>query len=394
MVSYYSQGFSFKNGNLAQKIEQESDFSFTGYWQHHFESPGQSEEKKAWYLGLLEGKIVFSGYQLLSVSSLFETIERYVFRLRSYKAKQLSYSLKGKLISADQEQQVMLLPVLLKSLYESNLVSPKDVKQALRLKILKDFDEVLFEQEGRARFVPDENLTVQAPHFCFDLPNLLAEARRRKLIWDNVYQLIPSLDSTLTINEDALQRADLTAQQEKHLRAMVSHGETPSAIAQALAQDTLEIARGLAQLVDKGLLQVKRSSQSRQPEIMIIDDSPLMLRQFKMLVSSWGYQVRSHSDPATALESIRTAQPLVIFLDINMPGLSGFDLLKQIRRHPEIASIPLIMLTAERTLSNNWRAQWSGCQFLSKPLSTQEISRFKQELRQLLEEIMPVATTA
>ena len=76
---------------------------------------------------------------------------------------------------------------------------------------------------------------------------------------------------------------------------------------------------------------------------------------------------------------------ILFFIDVNMPGLSGFDLLKQIRRQPKLVNIPLIILTSERTLSNNWRAQQSGCQFLSKPLSPEDIPQFKRKLRLLID---------
>ncbi|MCG8362671.1 MAG: hypothetical protein MJA27_04965, partial [Pseudanabaenales cyanobacterium] len=42
------------------------------------------------------------------------------------------------------------------------------------------------------------------------------------------------------------------------------------------------------------------------------------------------------------------------------------------------------------TLSNNWRAQWSGCQFLTKPLTPKEVPDFQVELRMLLEELAPL----
>ncbi|MGB3138883.1 MAG: response regulator, partial [Nodosilinea sp.] len=212
---------------------------------------------------------------------------------------------------------------------------------------------------------------------------LLTETRRRKLVWDRVRLIIPNLDSTLVIHEEVIKSSRITDRQEKCLRALLSHGSTINTIAAALAQDTLEIAKGLAKLAEQGLITVESSAPTAS-EILIIDDSPVMLKQFARLVSRWGYQVRSHDDPRTAVETMLKIKPAVVFLDINMPEISGFDVLKQIRRHPQIAATPLIMLTAERTLSNNWRAQWSGCQFLSKPLSSQEIPRFEVELRELL----------
>jgi DNA-binding response OmpR family regulator len=100
--------------------------------------------------------------------------------------------------------------------------------------------------------------------------------------------------------------------------------------------------------------------------------------------------VRAFNNPSIALQTLSSSNPAVIFLDINMPEISGFDLIKQIRRQPALSTVPLVMLTAEKTLSNNWRSRLSGCRFLSKPLTVDEIPHFQMELRMLLAEFIPL----
>lgn len=380
-----SKGFSFGQENLSQRIVQESDLSFTGYWCHQFRDTSQTKFSRSWYLGLLEGRAVYSDSEPLSISRLFAISERYVPQLRTNRAKQLIETLQKRLLPEDYGQQLQMLPTLLNSCYNLKLVSPKEIEAALRLKILQDFDDVLFDYAGQAKFLPKSNFIAYAPIAGFELKDLLAEARRRRVIWGKIKTFLPSSDSVVTINEAAVRKANLDPLHEQHLYKLASHGDTLDAISVSLGQDTLEIAKGLAQLVSKGLITVQSTVKCGEPEILIIDDSPLVLEQFQRLVSGWGYKVRSHADPTSALEILTQSNPVAIFLDINMPELSGFDLLKQIRRQPTLAAVPLIMLTAERTLSNNWRAQWSGCKFLSKPLSPEEIPKFKQELRTLLE---------
>ena len=385
LYSQDSKGFSFGQENLSQRIAQESDLSFTGYWCHQFRSASQDESSRSWYLGLLEGRAVYSDSEPLSISRLFAIAERYVPQLRSNRAKQLIETLQKRLLPEDYGHQLQMLPTLLNSCYNLKLVSPKEIELALRLKILQDFDDVLFDYTGHAKFLPKSNFLAYAPIAGFELKDLLSEARRRRVIWGKIKTLIPSSDSVITIDKDAVEDSNIGPLHQQHLNKLISHGDTLDTISVSLGQDTLEIAKGVAQLVSKGFITVQSTAKCGEPEILIIDDSPLVLQQFQRLVSGWGYKVRSHADPTSALDVMAQSNPIAIFLDINMPELSGFDLLKQIRRQPTLAAVPLIMLTAERTLSNNWRAQWSGCKFLSKPLSPEEIPKFKQELRTLLE---------
>ena len=378
------QNFLFGPEDLPHKVAQESDFSLTGYWHHQFQVTPQAHASKSWYLYLSNGKAIFSGDELLSISNILSTAERYAPQLRSHQTQQIVKSLQHQLVSDTQEQPLEALQNLLNSLFHLNIVKPQEIERALRLKILHDFDEVLFDYAGQASFLPNPELSEQLPGIGFDLQEILAEAQRRRIIWNNVKILIPSLDSQLAISNEAIQTAKLTSHHEQKLNELISYGGTLRTISVALGQDTLEIARGLAQLVHKGLLTVQSTTKS-DGEIWIIDDSPQILHQFQRLVSSWGYKVRSHSDPVSALNAMTQAKPIAIFLDVNMPELSGFDLLKQIRRQPDLVNVPLIMLTAETTLSNNWKARWSGCKFLSKPLSVEEIPDFTYNLRMLLE---------
>ena len=133
-------------------------------------------------------------------------------------------------------------------------------------------------------------------------------------------------------------------------------------------------------------------SESALTEVFIVDDSMIILKNFKALVSQLGYSVKCFDNAHNALEAMLAGNPAIIFLDINMPEISGFQLVKQIRSQPKLASVPLILLTAERSLLNKQRAKWSKSKFLSKPLSVDEIPNFKSELKALLQELGPIRT--
>ena len=177
-----------------------------------------------------------------------------------------------------------------------------------------------------------------------------------------------------------------------HIQNWVQSGKTLNNIAIGLAKDTLEVAKIFAKLVGSGIVQLVPPTEFEPSTIMIIDDSPLVLMQFQHWATALGYSIMVCQDAEVALARILQAKPSAIFIDINMPEISGFELAKQIRQRPQISAIPLVILTGEQKLSNKWRAQWSGCEFLTKPLSTSEIGLFQTQLQEMLQRLIPATT--
>jgi CheY-like chemotaxis protein len=123
---------------------------------------------------------------------------------------------------------------------------------------------------------------------------------------------------------------------------------------------------------------------------MIVDDSPVLLKQFGNLLSNWGYQLSLVDDSANATKQMLSEKPSIVFMDINMPNLNGFDLIKQIRRQPSLANVPLVLVTSENTITNNFRAKWANCRFLSKPRTSNDIPEFREQVQAILREFAPI----
>ncbi|MEE3716007.1 response regulator [Tumidithrix elongata RA019] len=128
------------------------------------------------------------------------------------------------------------------------------------------------------------------------------------------------------------------------------------------------------------------------PRVLIVDDSPVLLKQFGELLKSWGYKINLVSEAANATQKILEYKPSIVFMDINMPEINGFDLIKQIRRQSNLSSIPLVLVTAENNMANNFRAKWAHCRFLAKPRTSAETQEFREQLRALLRELAPLPT--
>jgi CheY-like chemotaxis protein len=383
-------GFSFGVAELTDRLKQVFDDTLTGYWQIQLSKGDRLRTPQPRYLGVVQGRVICSGIEKLAWKSFLATLNQSIPQLRQPQTQQAFGQLQQELSS----KEATPLSKIVVEMVNLKLVTHDDVTQALRQKILIDLDSYLFDYAGQAQFVPEPELVVNTPIRGFELSGLFVEAANRQNQWKQLQKYIPSLDSTLTLKQEAIEAASLPAAQQQQLQSLVQPGKNLAAIARAMGKDPLEVVKFFSRLIEKGLVEVERltdtptDSQSL-PEIFIVDDSPLLIQQFRQLVEGWGYQVKHSNNAMTAVQTIMETQPSVIFLDINMPGASGFDLIKQIRRQPQLASLPLVLLTAEKSVSNQWRAQWANCKFLAKPRTPAEVPTFRSDLRQMLFEMAP-----
>ncbi|MEM9539163.1 MAG: response regulator [Cyanobacteria bacterium P01_E01_bin.42] len=84
----------------------------------------------------------------------------------------------------------------------------------------------------------------------------------------------------------------------------------------------------------------------KKAEILVVDDTPANLRVVADTLSSAGYTVAAVTNGERALKRLQTYIPDLILLDIQMPGIDGFEICRQIKANPDTASIPIIFITA------------------------------------------------
>ena len=102
--------------------------------------------------------------------------------------------------------------------------------------------------------------------------------------------------------------------------------------------------------------------------IVCIDDSKTVQKQVKMTLQAAGYEVLGILDPALALKNLSQHQPSVIFMDINMPNINGYDLCALLRKSQKFKEIPIVMLTGRDGMIDRVRAKIAGANdYLTKP---------------------------
>ncbi len=117
--------------------------------------------------------------------------------------------------------------------------------------------------------------------------------------------------------------------------------------------------------------------------VLIVDDSETIRRITEALLTKEGYQVTVAEDGLRAFAAIIDFKPDIIFLDIMMPSLNGYQVCSIIKNNPEYRHIPVIMLSSKDDIFDRARGRVSGADFfMSKPFSKEELfSAVKQYLK-------------
>ncbi len=115
--------------------------------------------------------------------------------------------------------------------------------------------------------------------------------------------------------------------------------------------------------------------------ILIADDEPYLIRSLSFVLKKEGYPVETAMDGLEALEKIRRLRPHLVFLDIQLPKMDGFEVCRQIRADPEIQSTYIIMLTAKGQDLDRQKGLAVGAnEYLTKPFSPKELIQHLQGL--------------
>ena len=109
-------------------------------------------------------------------------------------------------------------------------------------------------------------------------------------------------------------------------------------------------------------------------KILVCDDSITDLTHIKTIVESTGALAITASNGREALEKAKAEQPDLIFLDIIMPEMDGFETCRKLRDHPETRHIPVIFVTSLKREANRLWAQMQGAKgLISKPYQPDQI---------------------
>lgn len=121
--------------------------------------------------------------------------------------------------------------------------------------------------------------------------------------------------------------------------------------------------------------------------ILVVDDERHIVRLVQVNLERAGYEILTAYDGVEALEKVKTENPDMVVLDVMMPRMDGFEVLKNLQADPRYQNIPVIMLTAKAQDADIFKGWASGVSsYLTKPFNPRELLVFVERIFQSLDE--------
>jgi DNA-binding response OmpR family regulator len=119
---------------------------------------------------------------------------------------------------------------------------------------------------------------------------------------------------------------------------------------------------------------VTKKARDRRPRVLIVDDEA-PLRELILVTLSDAFQCQEAVDGETALDQLRASPPELVVLDVMLPGVSGIDVLREMRADPALRDVAVMVVSAWQGPKDVAAALESGAdRFLAKPFDVDELA--------------------
>jgi twitching motility two-component system response regulator PilH len=108
--------------------------------------------------------------------------------------------------------------------------------------------------------------------------------------------------------------------------------------------------------------------------VLIVDDSPTVVEHVSHVLIQNGFKTSSATTAEQGIVRVRNERPDLILMDIVFPGMSGLQATRKINRDPDIADIPVVILSVRNEASDReWGLRQGAREYLTKPCGAQEL---------------------
>ena len=109
--------------------------------------------------------------------------------------------------------------------------------------------------------------------------------------------------------------------------------------------------------------------------ILIVEDHPTMREAMRLVLEHEGFEIREASDGPAALTMVRQEPPDLVFLDLNIPGMSGAEVLRELKSDPSTKGVRVIIVTATGEEERGGVLRLGADEYFTKPFSPTALLR-------------------
>ncbi|XFA73341.1 response regulator [Thermosynechococcaceae cyanobacterium Okahandja] len=208
--------------------------------------------------------------------------------------------------------------------------------------------------------------------------------------WKKLHPYLRSLDQPLEITT---LKPNPPEPRLRQLEPLIQEYLSVRRLSRCLGRDVVTVGKLLLPYLHQGYIQLSSQSTNnnqsrpfpplawrRSPRVVCVDDAATVRQVVESTLQEAGYEATAIAHPLTALSLIFQLNPDLIFCDIAMPELDGYELCTLLRHTPRFRYTPIIMLTSLVGLPERLRAKIAGAtDYLSKPFTTNELLTITQQ---------------
>jgi CheY-like chemotaxis protein len=117
-----------------------------------------------------------------------------------------------------------------------------------------------------------------------------------------------------------------------------------------------------------------------ESRILIVEDHPTMREAMRLVLEGEGFEIDEAADGERALEMVRADPPDLVFLDMNIPGSSGAEVLEAVRADPATAGVRVIVVTADGEEGRGRALSMGADEYFTKPFSPTTLLRTVEQV--------------
>jgi twitching motility two-component system response regulator PilG len=346
-----------------------------------FVTGGFKNKQKSWFVFFLNGQIIYATDGEGGLSRLGDYLCRHQVKVR------LSQVQFASLVSGNAAEYAFLW-----ALIQQNIIKPQVARSIIHSLVHETLFDLLSLHHGSFSFQLSSMLSPQLTSL--EVTPLVSKVMRQVQEWKLLYPYIQSADQLpIVVDIDNL-RTSLPQATLNKLQRWANGKTSLRQLARFLHRDILTVAKAIYPYIQQGQVKfvspvtspVTSSEMIKQQQygasektgykghIVCVDDAASICETVESFLRPQGYEVISLTNSLEALTLIFQVKPDLIFCDISMPELDGYEICAMLRHSKIFQSLPIIMLTAKDGFIDRVRANMAGASdYLTKPFKDTEL---------------------